>query len=397
MDKSENKRPKTDENGDVAANTNVASSGCEAEAVASIPPTPPQNTALPGNKIHPHSRIASVAPVARSQPVADMNNYRNSTSYPPEGIFPNPPNFEMFKPQFPTKQTPNYVSPNFANVNLGTPNLTGNNFTGNNLGTANISPSNVPAMSQGGPSFPGVQGVGTPNTRTSFGGPNLSGPAPVAPSFPGTNLNYPGTNLGGQNMSGANYGEPYTGGLNNVGNGMGANFGGTNYGGNNSTANGVGGFGAIKSPTQNVAGSFWGAQNNFNNMYNYQGFPSRTGGTPSPITSPPNSQTLPPPYPSAARFTESSQYGNFNQQFQGNSNMPNNYIAAQQSGNFPDSNFFPAAPQQPPPPPYSLGNSLNANFYGNSSQESNLAGNQWTYPEGYGYYPGQGSTAGQSF
>ena len=299
----------------------------------------------------------------------------------------------MFKPQFPTKQAPNYVGPNFGNVNLGTSTLTGNNFAGNGSGTRNISPSNVPGMSPGGPSFPGAQGVGAPNIRTNLGGPNMSGPNPTAPGYSSSNVNYPGTNLRGQNMSGTNFGETYAGGLNNVGTAIGANFGGPNFGGSNTTANGVGGgFGALKSPTQNIAGSFWTGQNNFNNMYNY----STPGGTPSPVSSPPGNQTLPPPYPAAARFTNSSQYGNYNQQFQGNSNLQNNYVVPQQSGNFSDSKFFPATPQQPPPP-YPSGNSLNANFYGNRTQEGNVTGNQWTYPEGYGYYPGQGNAAGQSF
>ena len=70
--------------------------------------------------------------------------------------------------------------------------------------------------------------------------------------------------------------------------------------------------------------------------------------------------------------------------------MQNNYVVPQQSG------FFPSTPQHPPPP-YPSGNSLNANFYSNNTPEGNLAGNQWTYPEGYGYYPGQGNTAGQNF
>nr|XP_058954298.1 remodeling and spacing factor 1-like [Pocillopora verrucosa] len=386
--KSDNERLKTSVNGGEAVKTNVASSGSEAEAV-NIPPA----HALHGNKIHPHSRIASVAPVARTQPLADVSKHRNPSSYPPEGIFPNPPNFEMFKPQFPTKQAPNYVGPNFGNVNLGTSTLTGNNFAGNGSGTRNISPSNVPGMSPGGPSFPGAQGVGAPNIRTNLGGPNMSGPNPTAPGYSSSNVNYPGTNLRGQNMSGTNFGETYAGGLNNVGTAIGANFGGPNFGGSNTTANGVGGgFGALKSPTQNIAGSFWTGQNNFNNMYNY----STPGGTPSPVSSPPGNQTLPPPYPAAARFTNSSQYGNYNQQFQGNSNLQNNYVVPQQSGNFSDSKFFPATPQQPPPP-YPSGNSLNANFYGNRTQEGNVTGNQWTYPEGYGYYPGQGNAAGQSF
>ena len=386
--KSDKERLKTSVNGGEAVKTNVASSGSEAEAV-NIPPA----HALHGNKIHPHSRIASVAPVARTQPLADVSKHRNPSSYPPEGIFPNPPNFEMFKPQFPTKQAPNYVGPNFGNVNLGTSTLTGNNFAGNGSGTRNISPSNVPGMSPGGPSFPGAQGVGAPNIRTNLGGPNMSGPNPTAPGYSSSNVNYPGTNLRGQNMSGTNFGETYAGGLNNVGTAVGANFGGPNFGGSNTTANGVGGgFGALKSPTQNIAGSFWTGQNNFNNMYNY----STPGGTPSPVSSPPGNQTLPPPYPAAARFTNSSQYGNYNQQFQGNSNLQNNYVVPQQSGNFSDSKFFPATPQQPPPP-YPSGNSLNANFYGNRTQEGNVTGNQWTYPEGYGYYPGQGNAAGQSF
>ena len=355
-----------------------------------ISPSRPQNSAPPGNKIHPHSRIASVAPVARNPPVADINSYRNPASYPPEGLFPNPPNFEMFKPQFPVKQSPNYVASNFGGANLTTPNITGNNFTVNNSGAANISPSTVPGIVQGGPTFPGAQGVGTPNTMTNYGGTTLSGPSPVAPSFSGANPNFPGTNLGGQNISGTNFGGPFSGTLNNVGPGVGTNFGGTNFGGANPTGTGLGGFGVMKSPTQNVPGSFWGTQSDFNNMYSYQGFPSSAGGTSAPVSSPPNNQTLPPPYPSATRFANTNQYGNYNQQFQGDSNMQNNYVAPQQSG------FFPGTPQQPPPP-YSSGNSLNANFYSNNTPEGNLAGNQWTYPEGYGYYPGQGNTAGQNF
>lgn len=389
--KADNEEPKT--GGDSKdANQKVMSSGSETEAVTTnISPSQPQNTTLPGNKIHPHSRIASVAPVARSQPVADMNNYRNPANYPPEGVFPNPPNFDLFKPQFPAKQVPNFVGPNFGGVNLATPNIAGNNFTSNNSGTVNISPSSVPGITQGGASFPGVQGVGTPNTRTNFGGPGLSGPNPVAPSFPGANPNFPGANIGGQNISGTNFGGSFVGDLNNLGTGVGTNFGGTNFGGGNATGAGVGSFGVMKSPTQNVPGSFWGNQNDFNNMYNYQGFASSTGGAPAPVTGPTNNQTLPPPpYPPATRFSNANQYGSFNQQFQGNSNMQNNYVAPQQSS------YFPATPQQPPPP-YPSGNSLNANFFTNNTQESSLAGNQWTYPEGYGYYPGQGNAAGQNF
>lgn len=355
-----------------------------------ILPSQPQNTAPPGNKIHPHSRIASVAPVARNPPVADMTNYRNPASYPPEGVFPNPPNFEMFKSQYPVKQPPNYVASNFGGVNLTTPNITGNNFTANNSGTVNISPSSVPGIAQGGPTFPGAQGLGAPNSRTNYGGTTILGPSPVTPSFPGANTNFPGTNIGGQNIPGTNFGGPFSGGLNNVG----TNFGETNFGGANPTGAGVGGFGVMKSPTQNVPGSLWGAQTDFNNMYSYQGFPSSAGGASAPVSSPTSNQTLPPPYPSATRFANTNQYGNYNQQYQGNSNMQNNYIAPQQSG------FFPGTPQQPPPP-YPSGNSLNANFYSNNNPEGNLtgnlAGNQWTYPEGYGYYPGQGNTAGQNF
>ena len=371
----------------------IANPGSKTEAdKTNISPSQPQNTAPSGNKIHPHSRIASVAPVARNPPVADMNNYRNPASYPPEGVFPNPPNFEMFKPQFPVKQAPNYgvSQSHFGGANLTTPNITGNNFTANNSGTVNISPSSVPGIAQGGPTFPGAQGVGPPNTRTNYGGTTLSGPSSVAPNFPGANANFPGTNLGGQNIPGTNFGGPFSGGLNNVGSVVGTNFGGTNFGGANPTGTGVGGFGVMKSPTQNVPGSFWGAQSDLNNMYNYQGFPSSAGGTSAPVSSPPNNQTLPPPYPSATRFASTNQYGNYNQEYHGNSNMPNNYAAPPQSG------FFPGTPQQPPPP-YPSGNSLNANFYSNNTPEGNLTGNQWTYPEGYGYYPGQGNTAGQNF
>ena len=347
----------------------------------------PQNIAPPGNKIHPHSRIASVAPVARNPPVSDMNNFRNPANYPPEGVFPNPPNFEMFKPHYPVKQSPNYVASNFGGVNFTqTPNITGNNFTVSNSGNVNVSPSSFSGVAQGGPTFPGAQGVGAPNIRTNYGGTTIPGPSPIAPSFPGADPNFPGTNLGGQNIPGTNFGGPFSGGLNNVG----TNFGGTNFGGANPTGTGGGGFGVMKSPTQNVPGSFWGPQNDLNNMYSYQGFPSSTGGASAPVSSPTNNQTLPPPYSSAARFANANQYANYNQQYQGNSNMQNNYVAPQQSG------FFPSTPQQPPPP-YPSGNSLNANFYSNNTPEGNLAGNQWTYPEGYGYYPGQGNTAGQNF
>lgn len=386
--KSHDEEAKTSED-DKDVNKKVASPGNETEPVtADNSPSQPQNTALAGNKIPPHSRIASVAPVARNQPIADMNNYRNLASFPPEGVFPNPPNFDLFKPQFPAKQAPNYVGSNFGGVNLATPNIPVNNFTGNNSGTA---------IAQSGPSFPGAQGVGTPNTRTGFGGPNLSGHSPVAPNFSGANLTFPGTNLGGQNISGTNFVGPYVGELNNLGTGVATtNFGGTNFGGGSTAGTGVGGFAAMKSPTQSVPGTFWGAQSDLNNLYNYQRFPSATGAAPAPVSTPQNNQTLPPPYSPAARFANTNQYGSFNQQFQGNASMQSNYIAPQQAGNFPDSSFFPATPQQPPPP-YPSSNSLNANFYANNTQEGNLTGNQWTYPEGYGYYPGQGNTAGQNF
>ena len=395
VEKPDGQELKTDEPSKESRSEKVASSGSETEAAlaAGVTTSQPQTTALPGNKIHPHSRIASVAPVARAQPVA--NSYRTTTSYPPEGVFPNPPNFDMIKPQFPAKQTPSYIGSNFGGANIPAANLTGSNFTG----TANLPPSNAPGVLQSGTTFPGAQGVAVPNTRTNFGATGLSGPSQGTPNFSAGNLNFPNANLAGQNMSGANFGGSFVGGLNNLGTGVGTNFGGaTNFGGSNTTVSGTGGsFGTMKNPTQNVSGSFWGGQNELNSLYNYQGFPQSAGATSAAVTSPANNQTLPPPYPSAAQFAESSQYGGYNQQFQANSNAQNNYISSQLSGNFPDSTFFPVIPQQPPPP-YSANNSLNANFYANTSQEgSSLGGNQWSYPEGYGYYPGQGSAAGQSF
>ena len=373
----------------------VASSASETETdvSTSISASQPQNTALAGSKIHPHSRIATVAPVARNQPVDNMNNYRTPTSYPPEGVFPNPPNYDMIKPQFPAKQMPNYLGSNFGSTNLTAANITGNNFA---------PPNSSPGMLQSGASFPGTRGVGVPNTRTNFGGPGFSSPTPGAPNFPATNQNFSKTKLAGQSIPEANFGGSFAGELNNLQAGVGTNFGGaTNLGGNNAAASALGGFGTMKSPTQTAPGSFWGGQNELNSLYNYQGFPQSAGAQQAPVTRPVNNQTLPPPYPAASQFAESSQYGGYNQQFQANSNMQNNYVASRQSGNFPDSSFFPATPQQPPPP-YSANNSLNVNFYANPSQESNnFAGQvrpgQWTFPEGYGYYPGQGNAAGQSF
>ncbi|KAJ7369526.1 respiration factor rsf1 [Desmophyllum pertusum] len=378
--KSHDEEAKTSED-EKDANKKVASPGSETEAVtADNSPSQPQNTALAGNKIQPHSRIASVAPVARNQPIADMNNYRNLASFPPEGVFPNPPNFDLFKPQFPAKQAPNYVGSNFGGVNLATPNIPVNNFTGNNSGTA---------IAQSGPSFPGAQGVGTTNTRTGFGGPNLSGHSPVAPNFSGANLTFPGTNLGGQNISGTNFVGPYVGELNNLGTGVATtNFGGTNFGGGSTAGTGVGGFAAMKSPTQSVPGTFWGAQSDLNNLYNYQDFHLRR-----------EEQQLPSVQPRTTR------HYHHRTPLRPGLRMPISMEASTNSfkemlvcraGNFPDSSFFPATPQQPPPP-YPSSNSLNANFYANNTQEGNLTGNQWTYPEGYGYYPGQGNTAGQNF
>lgn len=397
--KADDQESKTDDDNKDDKNVKAASSGSESQVgVAAVFATSQsQNTALPGNKIHPHSRIASVAPVARNQPVTtDTNQFVSPTGYPPEGVFPNPPNFDIFKPQFPAKQTPNYLGSNFAGVNLATTNITGNNFTG----TASLPPSSASGMLQGGSSFPGAQGVGVPNARTNFGGPGLTAPGQRAPNFSSSNLNFPNTNLAGQNMSGTNFrGSFTTGGLNNLGPSVGGNIGtAANFVGSNTSANSLAGLGTMKNPTQTMSGSFWGGQSEINSVYNYQGFPQSTGTTPAPVSSPTNNQALPPPpYPPASQLAESSQYAGYNQQFQATSNMQNNYVAPQQSGNFPNSSFFATTPRQPPPP-YSANASQNANLYANNSQESrNLAGNQWTYPEAYGYYPGQGNAAGQSF
>ena len=109
------------------------------------------------------------------------------------------------------------------------------------------------------------------------------------------------------------------------------------------------------------------------------------------MTRPVNNETLPPPYPAASQFAESSQYGGYNQQFQANPNMQNNYVASRQSGNFPDSSFFPSTPQQASPP-YSANNSLNANFYAKrTSQESNNFAGQASglFPRVTGIIPGK--------
>ena len=396
--KADDQESKTD---DDDKRVKAVSSGSDSQVgvatVFTAPQSTPQNTALlAGNKIHPHSRIASVAPVARNQPVAtDMNQFMSPTDYPPEGVFPNPPNLDIFKPQFPAKQTQNYLGSNFAGVNVAATNITGNNFTG----TASLPPSGASGMLQSGSSFTGAQGVGVPNTRTNFGGPGLTAPVQRAPNFSSTNLNFPNTNLAVQNMSGANFRGSFTGGgLNNLGTSLGGNIGAAaNFVGSNTSGNSLGSFGAMKTPTQTMSGSFWGGQSEINSGYNYQGFPQSTGITPAPVGSPTNNQTLPPRYPPASQLAESSQYGGYNQQFQATSNMQNNYIASQQSGNLPNSSYFATTPRQPPPP-YSANTSQNANLYANTSREShNLAGNQWTYPEAYGYYPGQGNAAGQSF
>jgi len=140
-----------------------------------------------------------------------------------------------------------------------------------------------------------------------------------------------------------------------------------------------------------MPGSFWGGQNELNSVYNYQRFGQSSGTMQAPVTGPANKQTVPPAYSSG------SQFGGFSQQFQATSNVQN-FMASQQSGNFTNpSHYFPTMLQQPPPP-YAASNSLNADARMSSNQgNSNIIGNQWTYPEGYGYYNGQGNTAGQSF
>lgn len=383
-EKPDGKEEKTLEENKNATSEKAASLEKESKAVVNTTATsaPSQNAAPLGNKIHPHSRIATVAPVARNPPVANVKNYRTPPDYPPEGVFPHPPNFDMLKAQLPTKQAPNYLTPNFGASNVATSNIPGNNFTE----AGNLHSNSAPGVLQGGPSFPGAQQV--PNVRTNFGGA----------SFPGTNFNFPNTNFGGQ--GGTNLGGSFVGGMNNFGPGVGANFGGaSNFGRNNATVSGMGDFSGMKSRphTQSVPGSIWGGQNDFNSMYNYQQFLQQSGTTPVALSAPAKTQTLPPPYPSGGQFVGNRQYGGYNQQVSANSNIQSNYMSPQQSGNFPDANFFPAPPQQPPPP-YTANSSQNANFYANTSQEGgSLAGNQWTYPEGYGYYPAQGSTAGQSF
>lgn len=393
-EKPDGKEEKTLEENKHVTSEKAASLEKESKAVVTTTTTsPPSQNAPPlGNKIQPHSRIATVAPVARNPPVANVKNYRTPPDYPPEGVFPHPPNFDILKAQLPTKQAPNYLTPNFEASNVAASNIPGNNFTG----AGNLHSNSAPGVLHGGPSFPGAQQV--PNVRTNFGGPALAGPTAGGPSFPGTNFNFPKTNFGGQ--GGTNFGGSFVGGMNNFGPGVGANFGGTsNFGRNNATVSGMGDFSGMKSPphTQSVPGSIWGGQNDFNNMYSYQQFPQQSGTSQVAISAPVKTQTLPPPYPSGTQFVGNRQYGGYNQQISANSNIQSNYISPQQSGNFPDANFFPAPPQQPPPP-YTASSSQNANFYANTSQEGgSLSGNQWTYPEGYGYYPAQGSTTGQSF
>ena len=182
----------------------VTSSGSVAQVgVAAVFTTSQsQSTALSGNKIHPHSRIASVAPVARNQPTTDANNFRSTPSYPPEGVFPNPPNFNILKPQFPAKQAPNYLA------NMAATNISGNSNFG---ASANLAPSGVSGMLQGGSSFSGAEAVGFANTRTNFGGPGVSPPVQGGTNFPSPNLTFQNANVGGQSISGSNFG-----GVNNL-------------------------------------------------------------------------------------------------------------------------------------------------------------------------------------
>jgi len=322
------------------------------DATATVMTSQRQNTTSAGNRIQPHSRIASVAPVARSPPTPSMNNFRSPLGYVPEGVFPNPPNYETLKPQFPVKQGLGQLGSSFVGVSVAGTNIAGNNFSG----SANFSPKNAPGMLHEGPTFQGSQGMGTQNRRTSFGEATRSG-----------------LGQGGQNTSAPNLERSFSGVTNEVGAGVTSFGASTNFG------------------AQDMPGSFWGGQNELNSVYNYQRFGQSSGTMQAPVTGPANKQTVPPAYSSG------SQFGGFSQQFQATSNVQN-FMASQQSGNFTNpSHYFPTMLQQPPPP-YAASNSLNADARMSSNQgNSNIIGNQWTYPEGYGYYNGQGNTAGQSF
>ena len=369
----------------------IATSGSESQVgVATVfITTQSQNAARPLNKIHPHSRIASVAPLARDQPSPDMNNFRSPPGYPPEGVFPNPPSYDILKPQIPAKHEPGHLGANFVGVNMTGTNSAGNNFTG----TPNLHLIGAQGMLQGGSSFPAAEGMGLPGTRTSFAEPVQSGLGQGVANYSSADLGFPGTNLGGS--SGPNFAGSFSGVANEVNPGVVRNFGApTNFVDSSPSGSNLANFGALKNPARNVPdspASFWGGQNELNSVYGYQAFGQSPGATQPPVNSPTINQALPSPYPSG------SQFGGFTPQPQASSNMPN-FMASQQSGNFTNpSQYFPGTPRQPPPP-YSANTSLNANVYTNRPRESgNIAGNQWRYPEGYGYYSGQGNTAGQSF
>lgn len=346
-------KTESERKGDKDEKTASSRSESQVDATATVITTSQsQNRTSTGNRIQPHSRIASVAPVARSQLAPSMNNFRSPLGYVPEGVFPNPPNYETLKPQFPVKQGLGQLGSNFVGVSMPGTNIAGNNFSG----SANFSPNNAPGMLHGGPTFQGSQGVVAPNTRTSFGEASLSG-----------------LGQGGLNTSAPNLKRPFSGVANEVGAGV-TSFGvSTNFG------------------AQDMPGSFWGGQNELNSAYSYQRFGQSPGTIQAPVSGPANKQTVPPAYSSG------SQFGGFSQQFEATSNLQN-FMASQQSGNFTNpSQYFPTTLQQPPPP-YAANNSLSADASMSRNQEnSNIIGNQWTYPEGYGYYTGQGNTAGQSF
>ena len=262
---------KTDDKESTKEDDKVTSSGSVAQVgVAAVFTTSQsQSTALSGNKIHPHSRIASVAPVARNQPTTDANNFRSTPGYPPEGVFPNPPNFNILKPQFPAEQAPNYLA------NMAATNITA---------SANLAPSNVSGMLQGGSSFSRAEAVGFANTRRNFGGSGVSPPVKGGTNFPSPNLSFQNANVGGQSISGANFG-----GVNKFTPGSG--------GENNVSRNSFGGFVAGKTVSQSMRGSFWGTQNDFNSGYNYHGFPQSTGTTPRILGSPTNNRLYHLPTP----------------------------------------------------------------------------------------------------
>ena len=378
--------------GEIVSSSNVQSLSNTRSDVYRVSSPQTHSTALHGNKIHPHSRIASVAPVTRNQ----RPNYPLPPGYNQQASFVGSSDLDPYEQQrFPPEHSTEYIGSEFAGLAGGA-----RDPTRADLGTDSSSPAGVgvavvpggrfvpgsaaTSTNLGGSSFPHTKFGGILNPRTSFGVGNMSGGVSGA-QYADANISGTGLRaIGAQSLpSRINVAAP-----NILRAGLATNLGRSDFSGT--------GYDAMRSPAHEAASSLWGSPNKpGNSSYSYSSFSPVTGTAAPTSSAAVNSPRFPSSYDQTAGYSDSNQYGSFNQQFQAGCHMQTNYFPSQPSGNYQGPGLLSPTSQRPPPPPYSATNPVNANFYPNNTQEALRTDGQWPYPEGYAFFPGQ--AMGQNF